>query len=156
MRCCLAWARLGSSGLQLSGGRFQKEATWPSRLCQAPAGLIAVSVTPPHRSLQAYEPPSSRCLAASHVPSPEPGPHGPSIPSSTCDSLLSLYGSTPWASMGQSCQSCLLQNWILIKNIDFLLCKIAARKDFSPPFNAINWGRGWEGCDTKEQNRFQI
>ena len=36
----------------------------------------------PSRSLQAYEPPSSRCLAASHVPSPEPGPQGPSIPTS--------------------------------------------------------------------------
>ena len=95
-------------------------------------------------------------LSAAHTHSHTHTPHGPSIPSSTCDSLLSLYGSTPWASMGQSCQSCLLQNWILIKNIDFLLCKIAARKDFSPPFNAINWGRGWEGCDTKEQNRFQI
>ena len=94
-----------------------------------------------------------------HALTHTPTPHGPPLPSSTCERLLSLYGQTPWASTGQSCQSCLLQNWILNKNIDFLLCKTSARQDFHhhppPPFNAINWGRGWGGCDTKEQNRFQ-
>ena len=89
-----------------------------------------------------------------HALTHTPTPHGPPLPSSTCDRLPSLYGETPGASTGQSCQSCLLQNWILNKNIDFLLCKTAARQD-PPPFNAINWGRGWGGCDTKEKNRLQ-